>query len=342
MEVKEKLVESAKNLGFDLIGFCSPEVEEDIKEAYGSWLSRGFAGEMDYMARTESLRKNPNEILHGVKTVISVAISYLQGKEISEMKKGYGIIAKYARSRDYHKIFNKKMKAFSTEAGKIFRDNRINDAQMAFSCDTKPVLEKYFAWKSGLGFIGRNTCLITKKHGSFVLLGTFLTTAFIKRDEPDKRNCGRCRKCIEACPTNALVADRVLDAIKCISYWTIEHDGEFPEYAKPLIGSHLFGCDICQDVCPWNKQAMTTMHEEFKQRLPAAMDLNVIFKVKSKEEFLEKFAGTPLMRAGFEGMKRNAEAVRENQEIKTTSVRRLGMNESDLWKELLEKSLSRR
>lgn len=314
MMIKHRLIELAKSTGFDLIGFCSPEVEEDIKEAYGSWLSSGFAGEMDYMARTESLRKNPDELLPGVRTVISVAISYLQEKDIAKPKEGHGMIAKYARSRDYHKIFNKKMKLFCMEAEEIFRKSGIDDAKMAFSCDTKPVLEKYFAWKSGIGFIGRNTCLITKKHGSFVLLGTFLTTAFIERDMPDMRTCGACRKCIDACPTNALVADRILDATKCISYWTIEHDGEFPEHARPIIGSHLFGCDICQDVCPWNSHAITTVHEEFRQRVPAQMELNVILKIKSKEEFLEKFAGTPLMRAGFEGMRRNAEAVRENQE----------------------------
>ena len=313
MPIKSQLIEMAQNAGFDLIGFCSPEVEEDIKEAYGSWLSSGFAGGMDYMARTESLRKNPDELLPGVKTVISVAISYLQDKETPKPKEGHGMIAKYARSRDYHKIFNKKMKLFCKGADEIFRKNGINDAKMVFSCDTKPVLEKYFAWKSGLGFIGRNTCLITKKHGSFVLLGTFLTTVFIESDEPDKRTCGTCRLCVKACPTDALVADKVLDATKCISYWTIEHDGGFPEHAKPLIKDYIFGCDICQDVCPWNSHAITTNHEEFKPRMPSQMELNVILKIKSKEEFLEKFAGTPLMRAGFEGMRRNAEAVRENR-----------------------------
>ncbi|MBI2107559.1 tRNA epoxyqueuosine(34) reductase QueG [Candidatus Woesearchaeota archaeon] len=313
MTLKCQLTELARKSGFDLIGFCSPEINDDVKEAYDIWLSNGFAGNMNFMSETKEIRKSPEKLLPGVKTIISVAISYLRDKEIPEHKKGCGIVARYARSRDYHRIFNRKMKDFCSESEKIFRNNGIEGAKIVFSCDTKPVFEKYFAWKSGLGFIGRNSCLITKKYGSFVLLGTFLTTAFIERDEPDKRGCGSCRKCVDLCPTKAIVADRVIDSTKCISYWTIEHDGDFPERAKPLIGSHLFGCDICQDVCPWNKNAMTASHDEFRQRIPANLELNVVLKITTKEEFLGKFAGTPLMRAGFEGMKRNAEAVMGNQ-----------------------------
>ena len=155
--------------------------------------------------------------------------------------------------------------------------------------------------------------MITWKHGSFVLLGSLLTTAKIEPDKPDTRGCGSCTKCIDACPTNAIVADRRIDARKCIAYWTIEHRGKFSEQTVPL-HNRLFGCDICQEVCPWNQKALLATYKEFKaERMPQLLDLKEVIEMK-KEAFVKKFAGTPIMRAGFEGLKRNAEKVLEEQQ----------------------------
>lgn len=312
--LKEKLIQLSKEIGFDLIGFCGPEIEAPVKESLHEWVESGLVADMDWMKNTEKVRTHPEELLKGVRTIIPVAFSYLHDKKADQPEPGKGIVARYARSRDYHKVVPKKMKEFCKKTQQLFDQEGLADEKITFTCDTKPLLEKYFAWKAGLGFIGRNTLLITKKHGSFVFLGTFLTTAFIEPDEPDKRTCGTCRACIDQCPTDALVDNKKLDATKCIAYWTIEHRGEFPKHVPPMLGSRMFGCDICQEVCPWNQKALEMRHEELIQKIPAQLPLREVLTIPSKEEFLQQFGGTPLMRAGFEGLKRNARAIEKNQE----------------------------
>ncbi len=243
-----------------------------------------------------------------------------------------GTIAKYAQSLDYHYIFKSKMKKFMRGAEEIFQQAGITDAKIIASCDTKPILERYFAWKAGLGFIGKNSLLITKEFGSYVLLGCFLTTVKLEHgeyDQPGQGTCAQCTRCLDACPTKAIVSPRTIDGSKCLAYWTIEHRGEFPEQAPPLAG-RLFGCDICQDVCPYNKVALRRGElpvEENKSEQewpPSPLQPNQLLQIRvpieiapeeilslSAEEFRQRYQGTPLMRAGYEGMRRNARKVGE-------------------------------
>ncbi len=303
--MKEQIKQLASHISFDVIGFCTPEIDENIKEAYESWVASGMNAGMDFMARNAEIRADLNKLLPDVQTVIVVALSYLKNNQPVVSQNGKGIVARYAQSRDYHKIFKKKLIELAENAEDFLGETVI-------ACDTKPILERYFAWKAGIGFVGKNSLLITWKHGSFVLLGTLLTTATIEPDKPDIRGCGTCTKCIDACPTKAIVADRTIDARKCIAYWTIEHKGSFNEQTVPL-HNRLFGCDICQEVCPWNQKALLASYKEFKEeRVPSLLELKELIEMK-KEAFVKKFAGIPVMRAGFEGMKRNAERILEEQ-----------------------------
>ncbi len=306
--VKEKIRQLALQ-EFDLVGFCTPEVEDYIKEAYEKWLAKGYHAGMNWMERNKEVRKNPSLLLSGVQSIIVVALSYARSGE--KASSGCGKIARYARSRDYHHVFRGKMKRFMQEAQALFQKEAIHE-QILSACDTKPVFERYFAWKAGLGFIGRNTMLITKEFGSYVMLGCFLTTLKIEPDTVGEGTCGKCTRCLDACPTKALVGPRELDGSKCIAYWTIEHKGEFSEIVPSLSGN-LFGCDICQEVCPYNKKELMIQENELQAvRVPETINPEEILAIPSSLEFTARFAGTPLMRAGFEGMKRNAKVLEQN------------------------------
>ncbi len=303
--MKEALQKLSREVGFDVIGFCTPDIEPSVLQAYHDWVAQGMNAGMDYMARNAEIRADLNKLLPGVKSVIVIALSYLNDRTPVVPQKGEGIIARYAQSRDYHKILKKKLAVFSKKA-----QNQLGHGVIA--CDTKPLLEKYFAWKAGVGFVGKNSLVITWKYGSFVLLGMLLTTAVIPPDDPDPRSCGTCTKCIDACPTKAIVKDRVIDARKCIAYWTIEHKGPFTKQTPPL-HNRLFGCDICQEVCPWNLKALTATEEELKHaKVPVQFNLQKMARMP-KEVFVKTFAGTPIMRAGHVGMKRNAKQLIEEQ-----------------------------
>lgn len=307
--MKEAIRKIAKDIGFDVIGFCSPEIDENIRQAYESWVAEGMNAGMDFMARNAEIRADLSKLLPDVQSVIVVALSYLRHREPVELQPGKGIVARYAQSRDYHKIFKKKLIELSEKAEEHL-------GQTVIACDTKPIFERYFAWKASVGFVGKNSLVITWQYGSFVLLGTLLTTAKIEPDQPDTRGCGACTKCIDACPTKAIVANRTIDARKCIAYWTIEHREPFTEQTVPL-HDRLFGCDICQEVCPWNQKALLASYKEFKEeRMPSHLDLREL-NTMSQEVFVQKFAGTPIMRTGFERMKRNVERIMEEQEIKS-------------------------
>ncbi len=313
LSIKSALTELAYSLGFDLIGFTAPEVDEPSKNAFSQWLQNKYHAGMQYMEQTKEMRNDPSLLLQGVQTVIVVALSYARNLTsctlLLDKNKRYGKIARYAQSRDYHRVFKGTMKRFMQQAQELFSRQSIQNAQIIAACDTKPILERYFAQKAGLGFIGKNSMLITKDFGSYVMLGCFLTTEYIEPDQPGQGTCGTCTRCLNACPTKAIVQPRIIDANKCISYWTIEHRGKFMEKTPQLAGN-LFGCDICQEVCPYNKRALVQKENELnKRRVKEFLPAQEILAIPSKEAFAQRYAGTPLMRAGYEGMKRNALAV---------------------------------
>lgn len=315
--LKDRLRSLALEVGFNLVGFTDPAIDPVIREAYDTWLANKQHASMEYMKRTQEVRKDPSLLLPGVQTVIVVALSYVPMSEpvcsLAHKHGGSGVegcVAMYAQSRDYHHVFKGMMKKFDEEARKVFTAAGLPDVEFLAACDTKPVFEKYFAYKAGLGFIGRNSLLITKEFGSYVMLGCFLLTAKLEPDAPYEGTCGNCTRCLDACPTKALVGPRTLDSSKCIAYWTIEHRGEFPAQAPPLFGN-MFGCDICQVVCPYNKKALGQQESPLRvRRVDDVLNVGEMLKL-SEEEFRRRYSGTPLMRAGYEGMRRNAKKLSE-------------------------------
>jgi len=221
-------------------------------------------------------------------------------------------IARYAHGRDYHKVLKKLLKQLAA-----YINEQDPSAQTKLCVDSAPLLEKAYAVRAGLGFIGKNTTLITPQYGSYVLLGEILTNLELEYDQPADGTCGTCTRCIDACPTKAFAGPRELDAKRCISYLTIEHKGPIPqEFHKPM-ANWIFGCDICQEVCPYNKQfAKPLQLEAFKKVTIAgsSIPLDEILAIKDDEEYVARFAGSPLMRAKRAGLQRNARIVKKNQE----------------------------
>ncbi len=264
-------------------------------------------GEMQYLEKHEKLKTHPKKILPNAKSIIFLSLNYYQEKqETSE-----GQIARYAYGRDYHKVFKSKLKKLET-----YLQTLDPKAKTRFFSDSGPLLERQYAEKAGIGYIGKNTMVITLKSGSWILLGEIITNLPLEYDSPSDENygiCGTCTRCIDICPTKALHSPYKIDANKCISYLTIENKGPIPKELRPLIGNWLFGCDLCQEVCPHNIRQKVTKEPDFIKKIAGHnQDLKQILEIKTDEEFLEKFAGSPIMRAGRIGLTRNACVVAGN------------------------------
>lgn len=320
--MKEKIKKFAKELGFSLIAFTISQTEKKDIEAYEKWLEKGYEGEMEYLQKTEP-RKDFSKILENSKTLISLATNYFYKQK--ELKAGHGRIARYAYGRDYHKVIKKRLKKLEDYIKELSKTEG-KEAETRSYVDTGPILERAMARQAGLGFIGKNTCLITKEFGSWVFLSEIITTLelefnFVTSDEtdcpaPPFAICGSCHLCIDACPTKAIIAPGIIDARRCISYQTIENKtSEIPQEIATAIAKtkRIFGCDICQEVCPHNSRAKESTDKELREPIIAGDQLNLkeILSIKSDQAYLEKFAGSPLMRTKKKGLQRNAEASRE-------------------------------
>ena len=246
----------ALEAGFDLAGISPAALAPRHAEALGRWIADGFAGTMGYMVRDGADRAKPERRLEGARSVISLAVNYYHPDD-PKPKQGMGRIAKYAYGRDYHRIIEKMLK-------RLIRAIRAMEpaARLKGYVDTGPVLEKAFAQSAGLGFFGKNTNLITREYGSYVFLASLLTDLELAADEPHAGSCGSCRLCIDACPTGALLGDHRIDARRCIAYLTIESKEDPPPELESRMGEWAFGCDVCQEVCPYNFRAKLTRHEE--------------------------------------------------------------------------------
>jgi len=296
----------AYGLGFDLTGITSVG-PADTAPAFDEWLARGFDGEMTYLARTAEKRKDSRLALAGMRTAIVVAMSY-GGREPS------GPVARYARGDDYHELMVERLDAL----------HRWVEAQVGTPVngkayvDTGPILERDLARRAGLGWFGKNTTLINPRAGSFFFLGSLLLDLELELDAPFVTDhCGSCTRCLDACPTGALPAPRVLDSNRCISYLTIELKGDIPDDLRPLIGDLLYGCDICQEVCPWNQKFALPLREEafLPRAAVAGKDARTLARdllEMSDDEFRVAFKGSPMKRAKLRGLKRNAAVVIEN------------------------------
>ena len=304
----------AYNSGFDLCGIVSPDIIPQARERLEKWLLQSFHGEMDYMAKEPDRRSNPGQVMPGVRSIIMLGLNYYQ-KDSEQVPGRHGRVSKYARGKDYHKVISKRtkslIKAIRSEMGDL------GDEDFRWYVDYGPMLERDYAAKAGLGYIGRNSMLINKDFGSWIFLSEILTSLELVPDNPygvDHGDCGSCQMCLVTCPTGAIIEEGVVDATKCISYLTIERPSEISESLAKKIGDRLFGCDICQDVCPKNKKSKVTSHEEFLRggvgEFVNALD---ILKINDNEDFLDFVAGTPLTRPKLEGLKRNAEMVLSNE-----------------------------
>ena len=303
----ERLKAQAFGLGFDLVGVTTLGPAETAL-AFEAWIANGYAGEMDYLPRGAAKRRDTRLPYAGATTAIVVAMSY-GGREPA------GPVARYARGDDYHDVMTERLTALhrwlESELGRPVRGKPY--------VDTGPLLERDLARRAGLGWFGKNTNLLNPSSGSFFFLGALLVDAELSIDTPfETEHCGSCTRCLDACPTNALVAPGVLDATKCISYLTIEAKGAIPEQLRPMMGDLLYGCDICQDVCPWNEKFTTALPKDspFTSRLALgnkdARTLARELLAMSPDEFRAGFKGSPMKRAKLRGLKRNAAVVLGN------------------------------
>ncbi|MBD3376280.1 tRNA epoxyqueuosine(34) reductase QueG [candidate division KSB1 bacterium] len=306
-ELLQKIKTRALELGFDKVGVAkSGPIDASI---YHEWLEKGFHGQMAYMAKYLDKRFDPAQLVPGAKSVISLAMNYYQKTE--ESSPDQGTISLYALGDDYHEVMREKMKQLLTDICVW-----IPDCEGRVFVDTAPIQDKYWAVKAGIGWLGKHGNVITKEFGSWVFLGEIVITEELEYDEPIPDYCGTCRKCLTACPTGAIVTPHIVDARKCISYWTIEVNGEqkIPETVAAKMGNLVFGCDICQNVCPWNKKfSKQTKESRFRARPhninPALTDLTNM----SLETFRIWYQKSTIKRAKLKGLLRNARIALQNK-----------------------------
>jgi len=287
-----------RELGFAQVGITDVNLK-DQAQYFSQWLLKKNHGAMEYLLKNQELRYEPALLMSGVKSIIVCRMNYPVSR-CNELV-GYGEIAAYAKGRDYHKTMRKKLQLLAKKISQI-----VGGCNHRVFCDSAPVLEKALAVKAGLGWIGKNSLLINEQDGSYFFLGEIYLDLSLSVDQPLVKGCGACRRCLDVCPTKAFQGDDcVLDARRCIAYLTIEYKGIIPCELRPLIGTRIFGCDACQQVCPWN-QIISIGQESilvFKQRF-SALRLVDLF-LWTKEQFLERTAGTVLRRIGYEGWLRN-------------------------------------
>jgi epoxyqueuosine reductase len=298
--LREQINTKASALGFDLMGITSaaPLAQGGRLRA---WVAQGLAGEMGYMSRDVEKRVNPSRVLPEVRSIIVLGVNYYTSPSVAEAAPGCGWISRYAWGQDYHTVLGDKLKALVT----FIRELEGPDVQARWYVDTGPILERELAWRAGLGWPGKNTNLINRHLGSWLFLGAILLDRELLYDTPATAHCGTCTRCLVACPTGALVAPGVLDARRCISYLTIELRGPIPRQLRPLMGTHIFGCDICQAVCPWNRQAPVSSNPAFLPRAGyAAPELIPLLRL-SADDFRTRFQGSPVTRAKRRGLLRN-------------------------------------
>jgi epoxyqueuosine reductase len=296
-----RIKEEAQRLGFALAGISPAEIPAH-GESFARWLREGLGGELGYMKRTEELRRDPKKLVPWAVSVVSVGLNYFTPPPRPETPSHtQGWISRYAWGDDYHDVVQEKLGALLEkikEIGPAPLEGRV-------FVDSGPVLERAIAGVAGIGWIGKNTHLISPQKGSWFFLGELFLSIELAYDRPIRDRCGKCELCLDACPTGAFVGPYVLDARRCISYLTIELKGAIPRHLRPLVGNHVFGCDICQEVCPYNVKATATREAAFQPRDGLyAPDLIPLLSL-SEEEFRRRFKGSPILRAKRRGFLRN-------------------------------------
>ncbi|MGA2030245.1 MAG: tRNA epoxyqueuosine(34) reductase QueG [Verrucomicrobiota bacterium] len=292
--MKDKIQQRALELGFADCRFTSADSPQSA-EKFQNWLAQKNHGEMSYLERNAPKRIDPQKVLNGAKGIIALAESY----EIPSQQSGS--IARYARFNDYHEILGKRLKLLTEFVDQLGG----RETRSLWYVDTGPLLERDYAQRAGLGFVGKHTNLISRKFGNWIFLSEIITTLEFKPDTPEKNYCGSCTRCIEACPTNAITAPFQLDARRCISYLTIELKGAIPVELRPAVGNRIYGCDDCLAVCPWNRFAqegkLMKAHARPELTKPDLIELLQL----DEAGFKSRFNGSPILRTRRRGFLRN-------------------------------------
>ena len=304
----DELKDKARLLGFDLVGIA-PVGPFPETLFYPKWLENGFAGEMQYLERQKAAKLAPESLLPGARSIIVCAMNYNTAQPYTAYDRVRAWISRYAWGSDYHETLKRKLHQLAAwiETESMHRTKCF--------VDTGPLLERVYAKYAGIGWFGKNTCTINQKLGSWLFLGCIVTDFEFPYDSPVPDRCGTCTRCIDSCPTGAILEPYVLDSRKCISYVTIELRGNIPEENRAGVGHHLFGCDICQDVCPWNRKAPYSSTEAFEPRqglfwppIDQLLDL-------SEDEWRPLVRGTAMKRAKIRGLLRNLMVVAGNSGV---------------------------
>ncbi len=296
----------AKRLGFIKCGISKADFLVDDNVCFNKWINNSFNGDMSYMERNKDKRLDPRLLVEDAKSIVSVLLSYYSEEKqpINSPK-----ISKYAYGDDYHYIIKDKLK-------KLFQfiNDDIKRVEGRVFVDSAPVLDRAWARKSGLGWIGKNSNLITKEYGSFVFIGEIILNIELEYDKPIKDYCGKCTRCVDACPTNAIVEPYTIDSRKCISYLTIENKKQIPPELKGKFNNWIFGCDICQDVCPWNNNLVGNLIEELAPNKELLNMTKVEWYSITEDDFKKSFKNSPILRTKYSGLKRNLEFVDNENE----------------------------
>ncbi len=336
--LKNKIIKWSNELGFDGVGFTDIDLKED-EVHLKNWLKNKFHGEMHFMEKHGTKRSRPDLLMPGTVKVISFRMNYLNKNTFDSKKvlknKNLAFVSRYALGNDYHNEMRKRLHLI---AKKI--NNEIDNFKYRAFVDSAPVLEKAIAQKAGLGWIGKNTLLINKDSGSYFFLGEIYTNINFEIDSKEKNYCGECNKCINICPTKAIIAPNVLDAKKCIAYLTIEFKGSIPIHYRDKIGNRIFGCDDCQLVCPWNRFSKETKIQEFshENKLDSSSLLS-LFKWTEKE-FKINTQNTPINRISYFQWLRNIIIGLGNSEKSTEVLKILEEKRSKINNPILEEHLN--
>lgn len=303
VSLSQQIKAYALELGFDACGFSKAEHVGGEESRLRNWLDAGFNAGMGYMENHFEKRCNPVELIEGARSVISLALNYypreFQTPSVPQ-------IAYYAYGKDYHEVMKVKMQKLFDYIKSLFPD-----VSGRIFCDTAPILERYWAAKSGIGFIGKNTMLILPGKGSYFFLGELMLDIDLDYDSPLEFSCGKCERCLIACPTKSLELPYILNAEKCISYQTIENKNDIDENIAPLLGNCFYGCDICQKVCPWNKFSKANNTPEFS---PSENILKLTveeLEIMTETDYQRIFKGSAMKRAKYSGLKRNLESLKK-------------------------------
>ncbi len=297
--LKENICAKAADLGFEAVGFAKAEHLVSEEDKLSNWLNQDFHAGMSYMENHFDKRLNPTLLVEGAKTVISLIYSYNKGEQ---QVIGAPRVARYAWFRDYHKELKQRMKILM----EYIAEEIGAPVNGRYFTDSAPVLERAWAERSGLGWIGKNSLLIHPKLGSLTLLAELIIDVELEPDQPFGSGlCGACTRCIDSCPTTAIVAPGVVDANRCISYLTIEHKGELNTAQLDMVKGHAFGCDICQDVCPWNKKPLRIMVNKAPLNTKLLALTPVDWEEINQDQFENIFFGSAVKRAGYSGIIRN-------------------------------------